>query len=162
MLSEMRDRGRDMYARYGLALYGVRILWVASVGGRRRGDGVDDVLRSWEILPVPKVLDLQSLTQIVTPAQIRESGTVVVSGISGSYSEDMLMGRGTDGQPPASGEAVQWELVFADPFGRVSGRRRMVTHSAPTYDGSRAEWSIILTRAYQGRSRQDVPRDGDG
>lgn len=157
----MRDRGRDMYTRWGLRLYSVNIVRVVASGGRKRGDGADHVLGSWEILPVPTVADLQTLTQIVSASQIREQGTVIVSGISGAYTEDTLMGRGGDGNPIPAGEAVYYELVFNAPRGGGSNQRRRLTpSSAPSYDAVKAEWSIVLQVSYGGRDRAGIPRDG--
>lgn len=159
-ISRMRDRARDMYARWGLRLYSVTIVRVRATGGHRRGDGPDQVVGSWEVLPVPSVLDLQTLTQIVSPSQIREGGTVLVTGISGAYSEDTLLGRGSDGTSVPPEEAIFWEIMFNDPHGRSNTRRRMVADGAPTYDGIKAEWSLTMHRQHSDRSRQGIPRDG--
>lgn len=156
----MRDKGRDMYARYGLRLYAVRIVRVRAVGGRKRGDGADEVVNAWEILPVPTVADLSTLTVIVTPAQMREAGSLVLSGISGAYSEYQLSGRGPDGSAVPAGESVFWEIAFQDPRGRASARRRMIPDSAPSYDPSQAAWSVVLRRQYDGRNHDGTVRDG--
>lgn len=149
-----------MYARYGLRLYAVRIVRVRSTGGRKRGDGADDVVGAWDILPVPNVADLTSLTMVVSPTQLREAGSLLLSGISGAYSEHTLAGRGNDGTPIPPSEAVYWEIAFQDPLQRTSMRRRMIPDSAPNYDALQGAWSVILRRQYDGRNHDGTARDG--
>ena len=156
----MRDKGRDMYARYGLSLYAVRIVRVRSIGGRKRGDGADEVVGAWDILPVPRVADLNTLGVIKSPTQLREAGSVMLSGISGTYTENMLAGRGSDGSAIPLGEAVFWEIEFQDPHGAGSTRRRMIPDSAPNYNAATAEWTVVLRRQYDGRNRDGTARDG--
>ena len=153
--SHMMDKARDLLARAGLRPYVVSIIRTRASGGRRRGDGVTDVVREWRILPTPKLADLTTLQEIVAPDQVREQGSVLLSGISLSYSEDVLLGRGSDGSPIPADEAVFYEVRFVAGNGQ---RRRFVPSSAPSANGTDASWSIMLTRVPVDRDRRGVPR----
>lgn len=157
-LSRMWDRARDMKVRAGLRPYSVSIVRVRSNGARRRGDGVSDVVKEWPILPVPKMGDLTAVQEIVSADQLREVGTVLLSEISLSYSEDVLLGRGPDGSPVPADEVVFYEVRFLDAAGRETQRRRFVPASAPFARTETAEWTITLARAPVDRDRRGGAR----
>ncbi len=146
-LSKLWDRARDLKARAGLRPYRVTIVRARATGMRARGDGPTEIVREWPILPAPKVGDLNALSEILSPDQLREVGTVVLSEVSLAYSENVLLGRGESGAPIPSGETVFYEIAHLDRAGRVTVRRRFVRASAPYAKSETAEWVINLTRA---------------
>lgn len=152
-LSCLMDRGRDMLARAGLRPYAVRIVRARS-GGRRRGDGPSDVVKVWKIKPAPKVVDMAGLQEVLSADQLRELGTVMITGISRAYTEDMLLGRGEDGSPIPPDELVFYEIEYLSITPRQ--RRRFVVNGAPFYRPETAEWVVTLARAPVDRDRRGV------
>lgn len=158
-LSRLWDRARDLKVRAGRRPYSVTIVRARSAGMRARGGGPTEIVGEWCILPVPKVSDLTALTEIVAPDQLREVGSIVLSEISLSYSEMVLLGRGENGEPIARGETVYFEIAHLDGAGRVTVRRRFVASSAPYARPETAEWVINLVRASWDRDAADgTPR----
>lgn len=136
-----------METRAGLRPYRVAIVRARATGLRSRGDGPTEVVAEWLLLPTPKVSDLTSLTEVLNPDQLRESGSVLLSGISLAYPESVLLGRGESGSPIPAGEVVFFEIAYLDRAGRVSARRKFVAGSAPNANAARAEWTVSLMRA---------------
>ncbi len=157
-LSRLWDRARDMEVRAGLRPYTVSIVRARASGMRSRGDGPTDVVAEWKLLPTPKVADLSGIGEILDADQLREQGSVMLSGISRSYSEDMLLGRGPTGAPVPAGETVFFEVRYLDIAGRVTQRMRFVAASRPSANVERAEWTISLQRAPWDRGRDGVLR----
>lgn len=157
-LSRLWDRARDLKARAGLRPYRVTIVRARAAGMRARGDGPAEITGEWPILPVPKVGDLTALSEILSPDQLREVGTVVLSEISLQYSENVLLGRGESGAPIPNGETVFYQIAYLDGHGRVTVRRRFVRSSAPYAKSESAEWVINLTRAPWDRDAAGVLR----
>lgn len=157
-LSKLWDRARDMEVRAGLRPYTVSIVRARATGMRSRGDGPTDVVAEWCLLPTPKIADLSGISEILDADQLREQGTVMLSGISRSYSEDMLLGRGPKGDPIPHGETVFYEIRYLDISGRVTQRMRFVGASRPSANVERAEWTLTLQRAPWDRDRSGVLR----
>lgn len=157
-LARLWDRARDLKARAGLRPYSVTIVRARSAGMRARGSGPAEIVGEWPILPVPKVSDLTALTEVLAPDQLREAGSVVLSEVSLTYSEMVLLGRGEAGDPVPRGEAVYYEISQLDGAGRVTVRRRFVLGSAPYAKTETAEWVITLVRAPWDRDVDGTPR----
>lgn len=147
-----------MEARAGLRPYAVSIIRARASSGARRGDGPTEIVHEFPILPTPKLGDMTGLQEILSPDQLRETGAILLSGISLEYTEDQLLGRGPNGDPIPNGEVVFWEIRFLDRGGNVTQRRRFVASSAPNPDPERAQWTISLTRAPADRRRDGVLR----
>lgn len=96
---------------------------------------------------------MNGLQEILGPDQMREMGTLQLSGISVQYTEDQLLGRGPDGDPIPPGEMVFWEVRHLDAAGNVTQRCRYVASSRPFHDADRAQWIVTLTRAPNDRAR---------
>lgn len=146
-LSGMWDRARDMYSRAGLRPYRVSVVRARATGQRARGDGPTEVVGEWPILPTPKIGDLTGLSEVLQSDQLREMGTIMLSEISTTYSENLLKLRGESGSPIPPGELAFFEVCHLDAAGRVTSRRRFINASAPSHDAVRAQWSIALVRA---------------
>lgn len=156
-LSEMWDRGRDMYTRSGQRPYEVLIVQARATGARR-GDGPTDVINEWKILPTPKIGDLSGLVETLSADQLREMGTVMLSEISLRYSESVVNCKGEGGKAIPVGELVFYEVRYLDSHGRVTLRRRFVPSSPAFADAGRGQWSLNLVRAPWDRDAVGVLR----
>ena len=156
-LIRVADRMRDIRVKLGLRPYMVHLVRTRWEGGVR-GKGEEIVVSAVEILPVPLVSDLNGLALTVGPAVFDEIGTVVLSEVSGKYTEDQLRGRGEGGEPIPDDESFWYEVEFRR-AGRTFGeRRRFVARSAPTYQASRFQHVVTLHVASQGRGRKGEVR----
>lgn len=149
----IEDRASDIEVRLGLRPYKVSVVRVRW-SGDRRGSGVQEVVGDLAILPVPRITDLSGLQLISNAAMVREQGSVMVSRISGAYTEDQLAGLDVGGVDLPPTDEVFWEVVFL----RSGDRRRFTVTTAPGYDAERAQWSLTLTRAHEGRARNSSLR----
>jgi hypothetical protein len=152
-LSRLWDRARDAMSRAGLRPYTVTIVRARAVGQKQRGDGPTEIVGEWMLLPTPKISDLTAISETLSPDQLREAGSIMLSEVSLSYSESVLMGLGESGKPIPAGETVFYEIRYLDGSGRTTMRRRFVTASAPAADMAKAMWTINLSRAPFDRDR---------
>ena len=145
----LMDRANDLAARMGLRPYKVMIVHVRWTGARR-GDGVEELVTAREILPSPEVADLSGITRELTLAQIDESGTVLITKISATYTEDQVLCRSTTGRPLAPNEAIFYEIQ--SPGGGERRRLVPVGTIAPTFNAVRG-WSVTVTLQAGARPR---------
>lgn len=157
-LGRLWDRARDLYSRAGLRPYAVSIVRARAAGLRARGDGPTDVVDEWPLLPTPKVGDLTGLTEVLDADQLRETGSVLLSQVSLTYTEDVLSLRGASGNPIPQGETAFYEVRYLDGTGRVTSRCRFVPSSKPFADTEHGQWTVMLARAPWDRDRSGVLR----
>lgn len=143
------DNIRDLRVRFGLRPYRVRILRTRWAGAAKRGVGPQIVSWEMEILPVPKISDLTGLTEIINPVGADEVGSIMLTEISGRYTEDVLRGFDQNGAQPEPNEQVFYEVEFST----TGERRRFYFRSAPTYLPSKFQWQIRLERSHEERTR---------
>lgn len=105
-----------------------------------------------ELLPVPRVQDLTALTTIVEPIGLDEVGTILLSEVSGYYTDDQLRFLDPTGEPMDPGAEVFYEIEFPKK-GKTSVKRRFFMRSAPFYDAGRFQWQIRLEKAVEDRDR---------
>lgn len=146
------DSIRDLYVQFGLRTYLVSIIRTGWTGGKR-GMGVEYVKEEIEVLPTPRLSTLDSVTEILQPVGLDEIGYVMLSEISGRYTEDELLGRIKDGIPLGKDEQVFYEIHFPQKDGNPGIRRRFLIRAAPFYSAERLQWSIQLQRAHEDRTR---------
>lgn len=151
-LIETVDSLRDLHAQFGLRPYRVRIIVTEWTGGER-GLGEEVVVRSTELLPVPKVSDVSALAKELSSIGLEEAGSLMVSEISGRFGEGVLTGHDAAGNPPEQQQSFQWEVLFLTPgeAGDFGVRRRFFPSSAPTYDAAGFQWRVTLARAHPER-----------
>lgn len=150
------DKVRDIYTQVGARPYRVRILrtrW----SGARRGVGVEQVTHELELLPTPLVVDLQSLSEVLTPVGRYEQGVVQLQYISGRYTEDQLLGVGPNGDQVAPNETVYYEIEFFRRDGTPAEKRRFVVDAAPYYSALKFQWNVSLVSATERRARDGTP-----
>lgn len=146
------DAVRDISTQLGFRAYIIRVIrtrW----SGLVRGQGLELIDHTLTILPVPKMSDLSSLAEIVTQIGLDETGSVVLTEVSGAYGEDVLLGRDGSGNPPEPEAQVFYEIEFIRPDGQPGERRRFFPSGAPSYDPAKFQWTVRLERAREGRDR---------
>jgi len=146
------DRIRDLHTRFGGRPYRVVVVRTRSAGAHR-GRGPEVLISELEILPTPLVVDLSSLSEVLTPVGINEQGLIRVEQISGRYTEDLLLGTDPQGDAPPPNEATYWEIEFFRPDGQPAVRRRFQLSAAPMYQAYRFGWSVTLTSSVENRAR---------
>lgn len=157
-LARIEDLGNEVEARLGFRPYQVGIVHTRWSGGRR-GDGLEEIVQETLLLPTPKMSDLTGLTVLTTPAQVIEAGQILVSKISGTYTEAQLSAETPSGAPLPASDSVFWEITFLAGCGEGAGtRRRFNVRSAPSYDAERAQWMVTLVKAQENRARSSALR----
>lgn len=150
------DGIRDLYTCLGARAYTVSMVRARWSGGER-GVGVEEIVEETPILPTPKVENFLALTQDARPMGTEEVGVVRVSEISARYTEDQLSGTEDDGTPGDPDELFYWEIVIPQPNG-MPIRRRFTVEAAPELEPLRFQWTVLLARTYEDRSRRGFPR----
>jgi hypothetical protein len=153
------DRLRNLYTTFGLRPYVVTLVKTRWSGGRR-SVGVELLVDNpVALLPTPLLSDLTAVAHVVTPVGLDEFGGVLLSEVSGSYTEDFLRGHDGEGRPVQPDEQFYYEVEFPPPCeGRDGDRRRFVMKGAPMYFADRFQWTIQLERARMDRTRAGDPR----
>lgn len=156
-LIPVADNIRNLNTRFGVRPYKLRVVRVRWSGGRR-GRGVPSIEHEMDILPTPMVQDLSTLTEVVNPIGLDETGVVGVSEISGRFTEDQLRLATDAGDPPDPDEEVFYEIEFPQSADKSSIRRRFYLRGAPYYDAGRFQWQLRLEKANEDRARNGDPR----
>lgn len=148
------DQMRDLRVQFGFRPYVVRLIHTRWLGARR-GQGSEQVMVSFDLLPVPKISSLTSLTEVLQPGGLDEEGGIEVSEISGRYTEEQLRGW-FDGPSVDPNEQVYYEVEFLGQCER-SDIRRFHLRSVPNYEPERFAWSLRLERARVDRDHMGEP-----
>ena len=151
-LIPVADKLRDLFTKFGMRPYRVRIVRVRW-SGERRGVGVPLVEATLDLMPTPLVQDLTTLTEIVQAVGLDEVGSIILSEVSGSFTDDQLRFVDKTGQPQDPNEEVFYEIEFPRPDGLPGARRRFYLRSAPHYNAGRFQWQMRLEKAHENRSR---------
>jgi hypothetical protein len=154
-LIPVADMLRDLRTKFGMRPWEVHVVRVKWTGGAR-GVGAAYKVAEHTILPTPRVVDLNSLQEIVRQVGLDEVGVVLLDEISGRYTERQLLGWHEDGTPPDLDEQVWYEVAFPLPGNTAFEVRRFFPASAPHYSSGKFEWSLRLDRAHPDRSRTEV------
>lgn len=149
------DMMRDLYTKFGLRPYVARIIHTKWSSGNR-GRGVEEVVAELVIEPTPKISDLTGVTEIITPVGLDEVGELLLTQISGAYTEENLRGEFPDGTMPDLDTQVYYEIEFPVPGGD-SERRRFALRGAPYYRAGGFQWSLRLERTREDRNRDGTP-----
>lgn len=152
-LIPVADRVRDLHTKFGLRPYKVRVVRMQWASGER-GRGLPVVAKELDILPTPLVQDLSTMMEIVQPVGLDEVGTIIVSEISGRFTDDDLRFAGSDGSSPGPDEEVFYEIEFPrTPDGLPGDKRRFFLRAAPMYFAARFQWQVRLEKAHEDRMR---------
>lgn len=145
----LADSLRDLCTKFGMRPYKLRVVRARWMGGRR-GVGSPMIEQSLDILPTPLITDLSTLTEVVHPVGLDESGSILVTEISGRFTDNDLRLRGAQ-EPDDPAVEVFYEIEFPQPGGADSIKRRFYSRSAPHYNSGRLQWQLRLERAHPDR-----------
>lgn len=154
-LVPVADRLRNLNTRFGLRPYVVRQVRTRWSGGEQ-GVGAEVVEDECALLPTPKVESMDGLSEILQPIGLDENGSLRVTEISGSYSEDDLLGL-VDGKDPEEGQQIYYEIEFMQANGAPSVRRRFTLAGAPVYKPDEFQWVVTLAKSISNRERNGDP-----
>ena len=152
----LADQLRDLAVKFGLRPYIVRIVRVRWAGVYR-GEGACMVEQELTILPTPLVTDMGGEATITTPVGMDEFGQVIVSEISGRFTEDELRFVSAEGKEPEPNEEVFYEIEFPRLDGKPSAKRRFMLAGVPDYRAGKLQWQIRLERMRDDRFRNGDP-----
>lgn len=147
----LADSLRDLLTKFGLRSYKVTIVRVEWSGGKR-GRGTACVISELVLLPTPKISSFDALTELVQPVGLEELGSVELSQISGSFTEEQLRGTSNEGDPIPPNQEFYYEVEF-HPHDGPPQKRRFYPRSAPTYSPGGLQWRIRLEKANEDRAR---------
>lgn len=151
---ELADDLRDMLTEFGLRTYRVQVVRIQWTGGKR-GKGTAVVTEETLLLPTPKISDLNEVLQAnLQSVGLNESGTLELTQISGTYTEEQLRGFSSAGDDIPPDEEFFYEIEFFPQEGPAV-KRRFYPASPPAYHPGKLQWSLRLTR-----SNADRPRTG--
>jgi hypothetical protein len=157
-LIDVADGLRDLYTTFGLRPYRVQLVrsrWTHGV----RGQGVEQIISAIAVLPTPLLSDMTTLAEINSAIGADETGEVLLSQVSGSFTEDQLRGHPRDGEPVPVDEQFYYEIEFPPACrGDAGEKRRFTLKSAPMYYADRFQWNIRLEKQRQDRGRNGDPR----
>lgn len=151
----LADSLRDLLTKFGLRAYKVSIVRIEWSGGRR-GRGTPVVVDERVILPTPKIAPMDSLQEVLQPVGLEEVGSLELTQISGTFSEEDLRGYSAAGDGIPINQEFFYEVEFFPNEG-VAQKRRFYPASAPTYYAGRLQWSIRLVKANEDRARNGDP-----
>lgn len=146
------DMVRDIQTKLGLRQYVVSLVRTRWTGGER-GDGVEQVVSTEPLLPVPKVQELVALSATNTNVGEQEFGSLTVSEISIRYTEAQLTGA-----PVGVDENFYWEIEFVGGQQPAQRKRRFTVNAPPSQNPENFEWTIKLARALEDRTELGEPR----
>jgi hypothetical protein len=155
-LIPVADGIRDLYTQFGLRPYTVRIITVSWSGGDV-GVGVPSVVNNLHLLPTPKIIDLGNITEIAQPVGLDEVGSVEVSEISGSYTEDQLRGLDYAGNTQTVDIDMFYEIQMLQPNAQLGAARRFQLRGAPQYLADKFQWVVRLEKSHEDRARDGTP-----
>lgn len=154
------DRIRELNSRLGIRPYRTFLVhgqWT----GTRRGFGQLVVTSRREIVPVPRVRDMNQVSMRIKATGRTEEGSVYIDQISARIPEDDLIGRTPDVQdvvqPRTSNPLAEfwWEIEEARSTIPNPAIRRFVPSGVPMLSRDGFNWAVVL-------NKQDYDRGRDG
>ena len=155
-LVPVADGLRNLNTLFGLRPYRVRIVRT-TWAGKRRGVGVEQVVNELELTPTPKLVDLNTLQEVVTAVGVTEVGQATLEEISGRYTEDQLTGVDPSGNSVGPMDSLYYEIQSFRPDGRPADRRRFALASTPFYAATKVQWIVTLDAQLDHRDRDGRP-----
>jgi hypothetical protein len=148
----LADDLRQISVEFGMKPYTVRRIRIQWSGGAR-GRGLPTVIFSEPILPTPKVTDISGLSELLHSVGLDEHGSLRLSEISGTYTEDDLRGLDAQGKGPAVDVEFFYEIEYARPDGLAGEKRRFYPSGAAAYNAGKLQWTLTLEKSNEDRTR---------
>lgn len=149
---------RNLAVDMGMRPYVVRIVTIRW-SGRRVGVGTPIVMAETALDPVPEVFGLDTLQEeSVEGLGFSETGRVVLRGVSGTYSEDLLRAVTPDellGSDPSIETFYEIETLNLD--GSNGDLRRFAIVGMPVWVPGQVGYTIQLERTQGDRRRDRTP-----
>lgn len=147
------DSLRDLFTVFGLRPYLVRLVRTRWTGGARNL-GEESVINDPEqLLPTPLILDIMTLQPIVSAIGSTEMNAVMLTEVSGCYTEEQLRGIDSDGTPIPPDQSFYYEVEFLRVDGQPGQKRRFNLNTVPEYAADSFQWRLKLERARPDRVR---------
>ena len=149
------DKLRQIATNLGIRPYRVTLIWTRW-SGTERGEGVERVVQTQELLPTPKVASLDNLSFSLMHAGTIPIGSVSLTGVSLTYTEDLLRGLVV---PLAHEDEVPepfdffYELVEDGRGDPQPQRQRYRLLKPPFRRAGVVDWSLWLQRVAEDRGR---------
>ncbi len=156
-LITVADSIRNLYTTFGLRPYKVSIIrtkW--STGKRNYGVQVPEA--PIILVPTPLISDLTAVATITTPGGMDEFGGIMISEISGAYTEDMLRGADVNGESIPADENFYYEVEFPPACLGKPGERRRFFPTGAMFFPDKFQWVVKLERQRMDRARNGDPR----
>lgn len=148
----LADNLRDLLTRFGLRTYKVSLVTIEWTGGKR-GKGTPVIVKGpTPILPTPKITAMDSLAEELQSVGLEEVGTIELSQISGTFTEEQLRGFSPEGDPIEPAQEFFYEVEFF-PNNGLAQKRRFYLKGVPTYFPGRLQWQVRLEKDIQDRDR---------
>lgn len=152
------DQIRGLAVDMGMRPYVVRIVTVRW-SGRRPGVGTPLLVSETALEPVPEVVGLDTLQEeSVEGLGFSETGRIVLRGVSGTYSEDLLRAVTPDellGSDPSVETFYEVETLNLD--GSEGDRRRFAIVGVPVWTPGQVGYTVQLERTQGDRRRDGTP-----
>ncbi len=152
----LADSLRDLLTSFGVRQHIVRIVRI-HWSGATRGVGTPQVAMEMVLEPTPKISDLSTLTEIIQPIGMDEVGAIVLSNVSGRYTEEQLRGFDPDGTEIPPMDEVFYEIEFPRVDNLPTVKRRFELRSAPYYKPGSLQWMLRLEKSNDDRERNGDP-----
>lgn len=150
------DGIRNLSTKFGIRPYTLKVVRVRWTGSQRY-EGTPTVVDEMPILPTPLIVDLSTMQEVNTPVGLDEVGTILVTEISGAYTDEQLRFQSRAGDGPEIQLEVFYEIEFRQPNGSPGDKRRFFIRSAPQYWAAKCMWQIRLERQRPDRNANGDP-----
>lgn len=159
-LVPVADRLRNLLTKTGVRVYRVWFVHAAWTGAKR-GVGQLVINSRLEIVPMPRVRDLNAVRRNLLPAGLTEEGDIIIDQISARYTEDDLTGRTPDNIDPSVPRTSKpnVEFWYEVQENRPSTPPPMIRRfsppvAAPMLSRGGLAWTMILTKQGEDRGRR--------
>lgn len=156
------DKLRQLNTKFGLRPYRVFLVHT-KWSGDERGEGTETEHRRIELLPTPKVENLDALTTQIAVAATIPVGTIRVTEVSVSYTFDQLNGYLFPDEPEKIPEPYDffYEVVEDGRHVEKEERRKFRLAAPPSLQANKIGWTLLLERTSEDRDREGVSQIGE-
>lgn len=153
------DRIRQLATKLGVRPYRVFLVWEQS-SGLERGSGTMTEAQRLEILPTPRVDSLDAVMLDPRFAGSLPVGSIRVSRISSSFTEDLLRGK-RDHKSIADDVSFFYEVVEDGRGDDSPVRMKYRLATTPMRRAGKVDWLIVLERISEDSSRSGQSQLGN-